>query len=906
MFIAFESINAILADNYVLLTVILSSFLCKFILAIATLHYCFKSDSNRLFFVFPLLFLTGAMADDIWYVTALIIKNILQLKGVLPNYAVLFRIDWCLFITQYQAIALLFDYLIERRIKINVFSLVHACFNIGLTGCFMYLLIFKSHTSLNNPETIVFERMLIKIAYAYLPFLFVPVFYKVFKKIRLQAVPRILAAQLHYLSCFFIPYLFLESVNNSASYLGFLIPLFSLHKYSFFTLTTTLCTIAMFYVSKSIVGLRFFNIKKSVASNTEFAFLNRFKDILEQLGHASTFKELGNLVQMFFQMAFTVPLSKTRLYMRGIQHNTRDINFYEIGQHLAAVDQFVTKHENSNLMNEIRSAKILIRDEIDFTHFCEEKETTQELLTLLSLLNADIFIPIFERNTLSAFITVERNAQTEKLFTAKDRDEMLIFASYLCNVTTMLKYSNIDAIHRQQKQLTDELYHKHQENNQYRESIRSFLRSSNDRKTGIVFYKNRRFKIANQAAKELIGVELNAYPNHALTRALKNIVTRVEEYKSAQTGFARDIKGTKIAISGIPSIEDQTIILQIYYPEISDVIRTQLDHLKDPSAWDYVLYLETTQSGRLVNQLIPGNNETVLNIKINLLSIALAKKAACLDMSEEDLEATVQIIHAISLRQKLHSYKLTGPEANIEVGIELFGVNSLFEKVPLPGIVEGLDGIGTLFIQNIEYLSLETQKQLANLIACGYFCKMRSEQRIYTNIRIICSTTKDLAKLVENGTFLKELYNELKPTALVMPSLNTLSEQEMHELVQGYAEQWQSTEEYRNLLSLSAKDISRLIAERPLSLAELKTKVHHLLSDKSVSHDLTEVSEFNPAHSSAEPEIAHALRLGKKALKDPKIMTLLWDKFKNQNKIALLLGVNRSSVNRRCQLYDLK
>ena len=47
--------------------------------------------------------------------------------------------------------------------------------------------------------------------------------------------------------------------------------------------------------------------------------------------------------------------------------------------------------------------------------------------------------------------------------------------------------------------------------------------------------------------------------------------------------------------------------------------------------------------------------------------------------------------------------------------------------------------------------------------------------------------------------------------------------------------------------------------------------------------------------------------IGKKALKDPQIMSLLWEKFeKNQNRIATFLGVNRSSVNRRCKDYNLQ
>ena len=47
------------------------------------------------------------------------------------------------------------------------------------------------------------------------------------------------------------------------------------------------------------------------------------------------------------------------------------------------------------------------------------------------------------------------------------------------------------------------------------------------------------------------------------------------------------------------------------------------------------------------------------------------------------------------------------------------------------------------------------------------------------------------------------------------------------------------------------------------------------------------------------------LKQNANALKDPKIMVMLWNKFKNQNKIANILGVNRSSVNRRCKEYGL-
>ena len=82
--------------------------------------------------------------------------------------------------------------------------------------------------------------------------------------------------------------------------------------------------------------------------------------------------------------------------------------------------------------------------------------------------------------------------------------------------------------------------------------------------------------------------------------------------------------------------------------------------------------------------------------------------------------------------------------------------------------------------------------------------------------------------------------------------------------------------------------------------------MHQLLALKSSKNNITEVTEFNPAYNITDPDIAQVVRLGKKALKDPQVMAFLWEKLKSQNKIATFLGVNRSSVNRRCVEYNLK
>lgn len=654
------------------------------------------------------------------------------------------------------------------------------------------------------------------------------------------------------------------------------------------------------------MGLRFLNIKKNVESKEKFNFLSQFKDILEQLSYATALKELAHITQTFFQSAFSIPLGRTKLYIRKEDPEKADFDYFDTVTIGKKVEYFLQLQENQPILQELKQSKIFIRDEIHFSYFYEEDAHNKKVLEFLESINADIFLPIYERTTITSYVIVEQHSRSHKLFTNKERDEMLVFTSYLNNIINILKYSNIETLRQHTKELTEELYLKHQENNQYKESIRSFMRSSKDRKIGIVFYKNRRFSIANEAAQELITIDINTALGHPLSQAFKTVAQRVQGYKVSQSTITRDTNGQRVVIAGVPGLEENVTILLIYYPELSDIIKTQFDQLQDPSSWDYLLYLETTQSGRLINQLIPTTNEKLLTFKINLLATALSKKATLLQIPEDDLLETVQLIHDISLRQTLHIFKLTEQEKNHEAMISLFGLNQLMQKEDIPALLEKLDTVGTLFIENIENLSLDTQNALAQYISYGFFNKFKSEHKVFSNVRIICSTNEDLFALTHKGRFSKVLFNELQQTSLAMPALSSLSTSEIDQLAQDYAEQITANDTYKKLFSLTEKDKLRLNADRPLSLREFREKVHQLLALKSSKNNSSEVTEFNPAYSITDPELSQVIRLGKKALKDPQAMAILWERLKNQNKIATLLGVNRSSVNRRCIEYNLK
>lgn len=847
----------------------------------------------------PLIFLLGVLLSALLTDVAWVVKlfRLLIMPEMDYRYVLfIIRIAWVSNIIQYQLLGLFIESLGEQAYKVRLHQKILLSISSVLVSYFLYVAIF--HFDVTTVAGRAFE---LKVMYCTsIPLIILlPSLYLTFVGMRSSNFPKILQRQLVILIKYLIiPYALSEFIQGVfLSQLDF--------SFAVTNLSTTLLFCALFYSTRKVIGLRFLNFQSHVQADKVYNFIDDFKVVLERFSRATNIKELGHISQLFFKEAFGILPSRITLYFRSLtMHNT------DIVQIPTAVESVVEMFnsvctENQDVAQFIQEHKILIYDEIAFSNFYDEDTHRSDLLLFLDKLNADIFLPIYQGTTLMAYIIIERNARYDNFYSKLERDEMVVFASYLGNIINLLQNRNINGLLKREKEMSEELYRKHQEINQYKESIRSFLRDNKQRKIGIIFYKNRKFIFGNKAAKELISINLNQEEGHPLTKAFKSIVRQVEDYKASQDCFIKDHNGHTMVVSGLPNLEHNNIILTIYYPEVADIIKKQIELLKNPSEWDYLLYLETTKSGQLINQLIPGTGEHLLNFKIELLKTALSKKALLLEMPEDDLVPMVEIIHHISLRETLHMCKLKSVITSNDMAIKLFGINPLFGDQKVQPLLEKLHNVGTLFIENIHFLDLQTQNYLAEFIKYDSFYIFKSDQKVYSNVRIICSTNQNLQTLVQEGKFSKELFNELKSTTLAMPSLSSLPTQELETLVDGFTEQAVQQKELTNLLELSTKDKHKLLYDRPISLHEFKIKIQNMLVHKSKKNNIYKETEFDPAYNVSDPELMEAARLGKKALRDPKIMALLWNKFKNQNQIATFLGVNRSSVNRRCKDFNL-
>ena len=104
---------------------------------------------------------------------------------------------------------------------------------------------------------------------------------------------------------------------------------------------------------------------------------------------------------------------------------------------------------------------------------------------------------------------------------------------------------------------------------------------------------------------------------------------------------------------------------------------------------------------------------------------------------------------------------------------ELFGV----EKGAFPGadhrkvgLVELASG-GTLYLDNVGELDLKVQAKLLRALETGSFYRVGGTQKVHVNLRVIASSTGDLARMVQQGTFRDDFLHRINTIRIALPAL---------------------------------------------------------------------------------------------------------------------------------------
>jgi len=123
--------------------------------------------------------------------------------------------------------------------------------------------------------------------------------------------------------------------------------------------------------------------------------------------------------------------------------------------------------------------------------------------------------------------------------------------------------------------------------------------------------------------------------------------------------------------------------------------------------------------------------------------------------------------------------------------IELFGVEGKEGRSRKVGALEEAHG-GTLYLDEIADMPRETQGKILRVLVEQNFQRVGGTTRVYVDVRILSSSSRDLAALIADGSFREDLFHRLAVVPVRVPSLSERRE-DISELIAFFMEQVSAT-----------------------------------------------------------------------------------------------------------------
>jgi two-component system nitrogen regulation response regulator NtrX len=228
------------------------------------------------------------------------------------------------------------------------------------------------------------------------------------------------------------------------------------------------------------------------------------------------------------------------------------------------------------------------------------------------------------------------------------------------------------------------------------------------------------------------------------------------------------------------------------------------------------------------------------------------------------------------------------------------------------GRFDQADG-GTLFLDDIGELPLNTQVKILGFLHGGFFERVGGSRTIPVDVRIIAATSKPLEQAVENGTFNTDLYFKLATVPLRAPALRERLE-DIGLLVQNYVAQF-FRKEGGEAKAFLPEAIDRLLHYSwPGNLKELKNVVERVLivtPGRVISaDDVPDLSGSSSSGNSQHPqhEGVHnrsAIREAREDFEREFIIQKLEENDWNISRTADLIELERSNLHRKIKSYGI-
>lgn len=306
---------------------------------------------------------------------------------------------------------------------------------------------------------------------------------------------------------------------------------------------------------------------------------------------------------------------------------------------------------------------------------------------------------------------------------------------------------------------------------------------------------------------------------------------------------------------------------------------------------------------------IVGKSQKMVSLMDTVAQVA-PTKASVLITGESGVgkELVADALHELSGRAKgplvkVHCAALTASLLESE----LFG----HEKGSFTGAVgqkrgrfELADG-GTIFLDEIGEIDLQTQVKLLRVLQERQFERVGGEESISVDVRVVCATNKDLLKEIEKGNFREDLYYRLNVVHLVVPPLRERRE-DIPLLLTTFLTQF-NEENGRSIEGFSTQAKRALLAyDWPGNIRELRNGIESavVLARSSVIEveDLPQQIAQAQGAGSVSLDVGITLAEAEQRL----IISTLAQCGGNKTRAAEVLGIGRKTLHRKLQDYHIE
>ena len=253
------------------------------------------------------------------------------------------------------------------------------------------------------------------------------------------------------------------------------------------------------------------------------------------------------------------------------------------------------------------------------------------------------------------------------------------------------------------------------------------------------------------------------------------------------------------------------------------------------------------------------------------------------------------IINGALLDVKKYELELFGEEKND--GSITYGA---FEKA----------SSGVLLIDEVTEIPLETQSKILRVVIDQKFKRINSNHDIKVNVRLICSSSKDMTKEIKNGNFREDLYHRLNVFNIKVEPLNKRIE-DIPLLIDYFIENICKTYNYK---SFTIKDNNYLLNyDWPGNVRELRNLIERIaiLSPGNDNQKIVEIIKESLAKSiydnfSVTDTLSVPLREARESFEKEYLISQLKKFGGNISKTSKFVGMERSALHRKLKLLGVK